>query len=194
MNSGPCVWCWEWKQWFPMSEEVDAEFTKHGIDIHLLGWKFNFACGLPRKRCSHHSKVLHSTFRQTEVTTGHQMSRQVCERNRTSKECCSSQVGHYTPEICRSLLWSSENTQVLPHRTTTPFLVSRNTSREDSFLALGSHIGCRWVVCNTTTRIFLLWFKEVRTTQSYSEFGHDTSCHYWGFLLDFLSPSRLMVV
>jgi hypothetical protein len=53
-----------------------------------------------------------------------------------------------------------------PLQTTTSFLTSRNTSREENFQHWGGHISCGWVVCSTTKIIFLVWVKVVRIMKS----------------------------
>jgi hypothetical protein len=70
-----------------------------------FGTKMEFACILPGKGCNHHGKVLCCTSRQIEVATGLQTSRRAFERNIvSSRQCSSSQGGHYAPEIGRSSL------------------------------------------------------------------------------------------
>jgi hypothetical protein len=48
----------EWRQWFPMSKEVqDTKVIKQGVGFCLLGQRWKFACILLAKVCNHHSKV-----------------------------------------------------------------------------------------------------------------------------------------
>jgi hypothetical protein len=92
------------------------------------------------KECNHQSKVLRCISCQTEATTRLQTSRHASESNLVSSwQCCSSQEGHYAPKIDRSSLRNSEtpglHTWFGPFRLLS-FLTSRNTSREESFVAL----------------------------------------------------------
>jgi hypothetical protein len=84
--------------WFPASKNFKTQKPSSKV-LASVFWDKDVACRLPGKGCNHHSKV------QTEAATGLQTSRQAFEMNLvSSRQCRSSQGGHYAPEIGRSSL------------------------------------------------------------------------------------------
>jgi hypothetical protein len=44
------------RQWYPMSKVQDTEVIRQGVGISLLRQRWNFACRIPGKGCSHTTK------------------------------------------------------------------------------------------------------------------------------------------
>jgi hypothetical protein len=104
-------------QWFPSSREIqDTEVIKQAVGICLLGQNEILLVDYLEKGSTITAKyALRCTSLQTEAATGLQTLRQAFEKNLvSSRKCCSSQGGHYAPEIGRSSLLSSETPDIPP--------------------------------------------------------------------------------